>query len=559
MCHLLRTWVAFAAFSTLIMCASAQQPSTNPTPKSLADYAREVQGNKPAAVSAAPAQSASEDSVADRAREKKAKDLAKVKVSPEEAQKILGSVDTLLKFASDDSGLPIRSVVKRRMISRDDLATTMKTRKIDDEETKHLQAEELTLKKFGFVPKIFSTGKFVENMYEEQVSGYYDAHTKVISLLNWVQPEGQLDVLAHELTHALQDQNYNLMTWQHNTPSNHHPTTFQVSANEATAESSARQAVVEGQAMVVLIDHQFQQRGMDLKLENMRGASEVISQYMSMVIPDTPALHAAPVFLREAMAFPYREGLVFEMELLDKGGKNLAFQKVFARPPLNTHEILHPEEYESEQKIVAPHIPDLSKILADQYEIEDSGGLGELDVRSLVKQLGDTRLAENIARGWRGGSYLAMKRKGVATGDATTADIGIMYVSAWDSSATALRFAKFYADAVPKRYREAAALNSTCTGYDCPLQTFMFKTEEGIVYIECRTNLVIITESIDPKLMEAVHLSLRKANSGPAAHKTLASIPPDLSLRFASSPVFAGLDEIMREQVMKMVERQQVP
>jgi hypothetical protein len=554
MSFVLRFPLVVLLFGVLAVSASAQQPAQNAGSMSLADYARQAQGYKPPEAGAAPASQPPGPSVADRARDMQAKDLARVKVSPEDAQKILNSVDTVLKFASNDSGLAIHSSVKRRMISRDEMVKGMKDRQVDDEEARRLQAEELTLKKFGYVPRVFSTGKFVDSMYEEEVAGFYDPRTKVISLLNWVPPEGQLDVLAHELTHALQDQNFNLTTWQKSGESSRHPQAFQVSASEATGESSGRQAIVEGQAMVVLIDHQFEQHGMDLKLENMRGASEALSQYMAMVVPDTPTIHAAPVFLREAMAFPYREGLVFEMELLAKGGKELAFNRVFAHPPLNTHEILHPEAYESAQKVHAPRIPDVSDVVSGKYEIADAGGMGELDVRSLVKQLGNTRLADNIARGWRGGSYLALKRKGVNTANATTADIALMYVSAWDSSDTALRFARFYADAVPRRYRQVSAIDTPCNGTNCPLHRFQFETEEGIVNIECQpNNLVIVTESFEPGLAPVLNTAMLKANSGTGRNKAMALATPDLSLRYASSPVFAGLNESMRQQAIKEV------
>src|SRR5579862_5538985 len=59
-------------------------------------------------------------SLADAAREVQGKKLAQIKVSPEEAQKVLSSIQPTLRFASEDSGLPIRAVVKPRMISRED-------------------------------------------------------------------------------------------------------------------------------------------------------------------------------------------------------------------------------------------------------------------------------------------------------------------------------------------------------------------------------------------------------------------------------------------------------
>lgn len=550
-----RICVSTALFALIIPAGAQQEPATSSQPMSLADYARQQRGVKPTNNPSDAQEPAPGKSVADLARDMQGKELAKTRVSPEQAEQILKSVDKLMKFASEDSGLPIRSTVKRRMISRDDLVAMMNTRKMDDQEARRLQAEELTLKKFGYLPRVFSTSKFVDGMYAEGIAGFYDPRTKEISLLNWVPPEGQLDVMAHELTHALQDQNFNLLTWEHLSVSKKAAgSAFQVTSNDAAAEAEARRAVVEGQAMVVLVDHQLHQHGMEITLEQVPNVSEAIAQYEAMIVPDTPTIHAAPIFLREAATFPYREGLVFEIELLGKGGKQLAFNSVFERPPLNSHEVLHPQAYMTSEKIQVPQIPDISALVSEKYEIADSGGMGELDIRSLVKQLAGTRMAESIARAWRGGSYIALKRKAVPTEKATTADIALIYVSAWDSSETARRFAKFYAEALPRRYTNVSPVAGACQGADCPLENMQFNTEEGLVSIECRANnLVLVMESFDSNLAGALSSVTLKANSGANAHKSLAVAQPDLSLRYAASPIFADMRAMWQAEMLKQL------
>jgi hypothetical protein len=478
--------------------------------------------------------------LADAAREVQGKKLAQTKVSPEEAQKVLSSVQPTLRFASEDSGLPIRAEVRPRMISRADLVTEMQTRKTSDQESQRLQAEELTIKKFGYLPRDFSAKKFVEDMYAESVAGFYDPKTKMISLLNWVSPDSQLDVLAHELTHALQDQNFNLLSWERNSKQAASETPrFQVNADEATREPDARRAVLEGQAMIVLIDHQFSEREIPARLESLPGAASAMSQYMSMMpVPDTPAIHASPVFLRDALTFPYREGLLFEIELLGMGGKSMAFRKVFAQPPLNTHEIMQPDAYAQQENLRAPVIPDLSSVLADAYEVIDSGGLGELDIRSLIRQYDSSRLADSISKGWRGSAYLTVKHKGVPTASATTADVALIYVSSWSSELTARKFAEFYASTVSRRYEHVVSATPACEGSNCPLESFQFNTEEGLVNIERRpNNMVLVTESLDPGLAQKI--ATAALTSGTSSRS--ASTASDLSLRYAGSPLFTDL------------------
>jgi hypothetical protein len=522
----------------LAVPASAQDGSSDPPPLGLAQQA--VIKAKTAA-GASSEQTTREKSLADIARDAQGRRLNRVQVSPEEARKILSMVQPTLRFASADSGLAIHSVVKPRMIGRDDLVSAMQTKKVDDRAAKRLQAEELTLKKFGFVPRVFSTGKFVEGMYAEETAGFYDPRTKTISLLNWVSPDTQLDVLAHELTHALQDQNFNLLQWEHESGQETAAERFQVDDHDALPESVGRRAVVEGQAMVVLIDHQLKDRGVPVSLELIPGAGGAMSEYLAMApVPDTPVIHAAPIFLRDALAFPYQEGLVFELELLGKGGKDLAFRRVFTRPPLNSHEILHPQAYLKNEIIHAPRIPDLSAMLADKYDVLDAGGLGELDVRSLMKQFDSSRLAESVSRGWRGSSYLLVKRKDVKIENATTADVALIYVSAWDSRETARQFARFYAEAVPRRYSQPTAyLPSTCQAQNCPLERFQFTTEEGLISVQhWPDNLVLVTEGFDPAITDALNEAVLRAGRN---RMNAAEAAPDLSLRYAGSPAFADM------------------
>jgi hypothetical protein len=538
--------------------AIAQESSTDSRPTSLAQQAIAGKASRAADVTADSAdQSTQSKSLGEVAREIQAKDLAKIKVTPEEAGKILQSVQPILKFASQDSGLVIRSAVKPRMIGRDDLRATMNTRKVDDEETKRLQAAELTLKKFGYVPREFATEKFVEGMYAELTAGFYDARTKMISLLNWVSPELQRHVLAHELTHALQDQNFNLIAWQKAGTTRPTAGRFEVSEAEAAPEPSARTAVIEGQAMVVLIDHLWKEMGLEMTLGSVPGVSAIASQYMEMVpIPDSPTIHASPVLLRDGLAFPYREGLVFELTLLEKGGKQMAFNVPFSRPPMDTHDILHPDQYLAQQHVHVPRIPDVSGILAANYDVVDSGGLGELDIRSLIKQYGTSRLAETVSSGWRGSSYLLVRRKDVPLDKATTSDLALIYISAWNSEETAHQFAKFYAETAPKRYTQTTALTDSCAGSDCPAERFQFNTEEGLVNIERRPkNLVLVTENFDAATSALLDSAVLK---GQLNHQTADVRFPGLSTRYIGSPVFAELRAMCEQwavaQAMRMVE-----
>src|SRR5207253_11127464 len=83
----------------------------------------------------------------------------------------------------------------------------------EDEDAQRLRRSELVLKKFGLLPRDFNLQRFLLALLREQVAGYYDPKTKTVNLLNWFDAEQQKPVLAHELTHALQDQSFGLEKW----------------------------------------------------------------------------------------------------------------------------------------------------------------------------------------------------------------------------------------------------------------------------------------------------------------------------------------------------------
>ncbi len=126
----------------------------------------------------------------------------------------------------------------------------------EDKDVQRLKRTELVLKKFGLLPKDFNLQTFLVGLLEEQVAGYYDSKTKTVNMLDWVEPDLQRPVLAHELTHALQDQSFGLDKWLKK-DSEDLDTKKNLTADDITKDenSEARQAVVEGQAMVVLLDY----------------------------------------------------------------------------------------------------------------------------------------------------------------------------------------------------------------------------------------------------------------------------------------------------------------
>ncbi len=134
-------------------------------------------------------------------------------ITKAEAKELFRSVDEILQFVSQDTGLPIKHKVKRKLITRAKVESYVEKRMKDDKDAQRIERSQLVLKKFGLIPQNYDLHSAFLKVLSEQVAAYYDSRTKTVNLLDWVQPELQKTVLAHELTHALQDQAVGLEKW----------------------------------------------------------------------------------------------------------------------------------------------------------------------------------------------------------------------------------------------------------------------------------------------------------------------------------------------------------
>src|SRR3954447_23888500 len=96
----------------------------------------------------------------------------KPRISKQQADELFRSVDDILKWVSQDSGLPIKHPVKRALASRGEGKKYVEDRMKDDEDAKRLARSQLVLKKFGLVPRQFDLGKFLVELLREQVVGF---------------------------------------------------------------------------------------------------------------------------------------------------------------------------------------------------------------------------------------------------------------------------------------------------------------------------------------------------------------------------------------------------
>ncbi len=406
-------------------------------------------------------------------------------------------MDEILKFASKDTSLPIHEDVKRRLVNRDEVVAFIRKHMEEDEDAQRLRRSELVLKKFGLLPRDFDLQTFLIALLREQVAGYYDPQAKTVNLLDWIEPEQQKSVLAHELTHALQDQSFGLEKYMKVGDldlgaSKREPTVQDIEDDE---QATAHQAVVEGQAMVVLLDYELAPTGQSVT--DSPQIVQALKAGMLVGTADSIEYRNAPLYIKEALTFPYRYGLDFEAELLTRIGKEKAYAGVFKNPPRSTREIMEPTVYLSGEKLPPMPLVDFKNDFKS-YDKFDVGAVGEFDSAILIDQYAGVEVSKRLYPSWRGGYYYAVRPKGDAA-----APLGVFYLSRWSSPEKAAEFAFVYAKGLKSRYAHVRDVEgeekSKPSNYT--VETLAGKhtwlTEEGTVFLEAKGDLVLVGEGLD--------------------------------------------------------------
>ena len=200
-------------------------------------------------------QADSGQSLGDVARKLRKDTTNEVKMTDADTKKLFASVDRIFAFAAEDTGMPKHAAVKRRLVSKADLENDTTRQLAREEFAKSFAQEELSMKKMGFLPRDFNLKEFLVKSTGQEIAAYYDDETKTISMLNWVPFDQQEPILAHELTHALQDQSFGMEKWMKAAETEgdkkNDPMPSDIDTDE---ESEAREAVVGIMERVTVAD-----------------------------------------------------------------------------------------------------------------------------------------------------------------------------------------------------------------------------------------------------------------------------------------------------------------
>jgi hypothetical protein len=379
-------------------------------------------------------------------------------------EEFAAAADEVLEQMSQITGLRLREPLKKTLRSRDEIHAYLIQQLNDDKNPQERYADTRAAEAFGLLPKNFDLDPFLLDLMTEQIAGLYDPKAKEFYIADWIPMVQQKPVMAHELTHALEDQYFHIEEWSKAVHTN----------GDATL---AREAVLEGSAMAAMIDYMVRPLGRTL-----RDLPEFDPSMLMGDMAESSKLQSAPPFIKDVLMFPYLSGFQFNAATMKAGGWS-SLPALFSKPPVSTQQILHPELYKSGKLPQVVAVPSFEKLLGPNWIKLEDDTMGEFGWREVLKQFLDEKRALTLARNWEGDHYIVYEHK-------QTKKLVLATRIILSSQEAASRFLGQYSEALEKKYAQREHLLRRP-------DYFSFSTPDGGVFLRCAGTECITLEGAD--------------------------------------------------------------
>jgi hypothetical protein len=337
--------------------------------------------------------------------------------------------EELVRKTEEIRGLEFKREIPFKRMSKADLSEFLKEElaRHYGEDTWNLQQKALQL--IGAVPEALALDEFLYQLMSEQIAGFYDPHTEDMVVIGNLSLKVGLTqiVLEHELTHALTDQHFDLLS-------------LPIEETNNDDRMLAALCLVEGDATISMAEYA---KELDI------GAA--IGTLIISLFTNQSAFYSSPVYYQASLIFPYLGGEVFllrmmteyrieEDRLVERGEEHdsgldwRVADYFYKHPPVSTEQVLHPE------KLVSGEDPPIEidfgdaplAALGEGWSASHENTFGEFLFRTFfLEHLGATQSLE-ASEGWGGDRYILAEKE-----DGETA---LFWRSVWDTEKDALEF-----------------------------------------------------------------------------------------------------------------------
>ena len=245
---------------------------------------------------------------------------------------------------------------------------------------KRRAADEKVLMLLGLLPRGSDLRELAGTVFAEEVAGFYDDRTKEMTLVAGAGGGGSEITLAHELTHALEDQHFDIAP-----------------GSGLDDARSAHVALVEGTATVAMADYAAR----FLTPGGVR-RGDLLDQLALVELLESSS--GLPPYMQRSLLFPYTGGARFVAAIGTWGPANDALR---GEGPVSTEQILHPAKYRARERPLP--VPPAARP-GPGWRRATHGTIGEFDTGELIRTADSPVRAARAAEGWGGGRYDLWRR-----------------------------------------------------------------------------------------------------------------------------------------------------
>lgn len=369
------------------------------------------------------------------------------------------------KTASEMRNLKFKKKVEYLHIDTEEVEQLINKRIDEEYPQDKLENMLLAYQKLGLIETAKNLREILIEMLIEQLAAFYDHKTHKLYLRKDLQLSQSLQeaVLTHELTHVLQDQNFNLSS-------------LPIESKDNQDKALASISLIEGDATLVFSSYLVKYGKIALK------------DIFAFSLAGQEKFLQAPFVFRRNATFPYLEGLKFVEVLYDEEGWR-GVDKAYKNPPQSTEQIIHPEKYLWEKdEPVEIKLPDLTEVLDDDWELIEDNVLGELNTRLLFRQFLGVFRAAKPSRGWDGDRFHVYKLK-------KENDLILVWQTVWDTTKDAEEFFHYYKKLIKRKYKKFKLLIKENAFYN------ICKSEEIVVFLGIEGINGLTIEAPDEKIL----------------------------------------------------------
>lgn len=361
-----------------------------------------------------------------------------------------GQIDSALADLKEIMGFGPRRPVRLSSMSRSKFRRLFERRARKEQKPRDVRNEVTFLRLFGLVPEGFDYRKAVLDLMSEQAWAIYDYWKGRMYIADWAPPEARQFALVHELVHAISDQQFGLRAF--------------AEGARGSEQEYARMAAIEGQASWVMTEWVMRQS--DRSLMGNRLLAITTASATRFEAEQFPVYMRSPLYFREALIFPYTDGLLFQHDLIEHLGTE-GLRRAFERPPATTQQILEPELYLQE---LDPQPPELSsEALPRGYRRTFDGMFGQLEHRILLQHhLGDEDRSE-LLRQWRGARFEVLEHR-------RTRQAVLRYAVRWADQDAAREYFHLYRQVCERKSKDLRLLcrgEGRCEGHSAAGRTVL--------------------------------------------------------------------------------------